>query len=60
MKKTVFVLATLASLALLNACANTPSSTADADAANNAPAAVQQPEAASAASAADGNAFQGE
>ena len=59
MKKTVSVLATLASLALLNACANTPSSTADVDAANNAPAAVQ-PEAASAASAADGNAFQGE
>lgn len=57
MKKTYSVLATLAALALLSACANTQSSDADTNAAS-APPAVQ--ESASAVSASDANVFQGE
>ena len=57
MKKTYSVMATLATLALLSAGANTQSSNADTSAAS-APPAVQEP--ASAVSASDANTFQGE
>ena len=58
MKKTYSVLATLATMALLSACANTQSSNADTSAASAPPPAVQ--ESASPASASDANVFQGE
>lgn len=57
MKKTYSVLATLAALALLSACANTQSSDADTSTAS-APPAVQ--DSTSAVSASDANVFQGE
>ena len=58
MKKTYSVLATLATMALLSACANTQSSNADTSTASAPPPVVQ--ESASAASASDANVFQGE